>query len=63
MRQKARRQDAQIGQVLWRKDHGGYSAITVMAIVPSPKGIKIHYLDAAGQPGKCLLDALYQRIG
>jgi hypothetical protein len=62
MRQKARRQDAHVGQILWCKDHGGYTAVTVTAIVSSPKGLKVHYQDADGQPGKCFLGALYRRI-
>ena len=62
MRQKARRQDARAGQTLWRKDHGTYTAVTVTAVTPSPKGLKVHYQEADGQPGKCLLEALYCRI-
>ncbi|MCL4318831.1 MAG: hypothetical protein M1596_02905 [Firmicutes bacterium] len=62
LRQKASRRDAQVGQVLWRKDHGGWGAVTVTAVVPSPKGLKVHYRDVDGQPGKCLLDALYRPI-
>ena len=62
MRQKARRQDARAGQTLWRKDHGAYTAITVTAVTPSPKGFKVHYQDENGQLGKCLLEALYRKI-
>ncbi len=62
MRQKARHQDARAGQTLWRKDHGTYTAVTVTAVTPSPKGFKVHYHEADGRPGKCLLDALYCRI-
>ena len=62
MRQKARRQDARAGQTLWRKDHGAYTAITVTAVTPSPKGFKVHYQEANGQLGKCLLEALYRKI-
>ncbi len=62
MRQKARRQDARVGQTLWCKDHGVYTAVTVTAVTPSPKGLKVHYHEADGRPGKCLLEALYYRI-
>ena len=62
MRQKACRQDARAGQTLWRKDHGDFTVVIVTAIVPSPKGFKVHYHEADGQPGKCLLDALYRQI-
>ncbi len=36
-----------------RQDHGTYTAVTVIAVIPSPSGFHVHYQDTTGQAGKC----------
>lgn len=60
MARKASTQDAQLGRSLWLKDHGGWRAIIVQAVVPSVKGPKVQFQDQDGQVGQCLLTACYR---
>ncbi len=41
-------QDAQIGRTLWLKDHGGWRAIVVQAVVTSVKGPQGNFWDLDG---------------
>jgi hypothetical protein len=60
MARKASAPDARVGRTLWIKDHGGWRAIVVQAVVPSVKGPKVQFRDQDRQDGQCLLTAYYR---
>ena len=57
MAPKAPREEAQIGAVLWVRDHGDWRAIVVDRVVDSAKGPKVYYHDFYTRENKseCLL--------
>jgi len=59
---KATPEDAQLGKVLWMKDHGDWRAIVVDQVATSVKGPKVYYHDfyTPKQQGECLLRDCYR---
>ncbi len=51
------------GATFWIRDHETWKAITVTATKTTPKGLKVHWVDTEGNPGKGLATVLYPKPG
>ena len=51
------------GARFWIRDHGDWREITLTNTQQTPKGIKVHWVDAEGNPGKGLATVLYAKPG
>lgn len=56
---KAQAQSIVPGARFWVRDHGAWQQVTVTATQQTPKGLKAHWVDEQGKPGKGMAAALY----